>query len=152
VNTLHEHQGRLDDFLTGDTKGSRVLPYLAKLSAHFTQERQSLLAELESLTANIGHIKEIVSTQQNHARVSGLKEEVSLERLVEDALLMIHPGFERHEIQIRREYAELPAVVADKHRILQILLTAARNKEQPTPYGHILREVDELAHERWCSG
>jgi signal transduction histidine kinase len=107
---------------------------------------------LESLTANIGHINEIVSTQQNHARVSGLKEEVSLERLVEDALLMIHPGFERHEIQIRREYAELPAVVADKHRILQILLTAARNKEQPTPYGHILREVDELAHERWCSG
>lgn len=65
VNMLNEHQGRLDEYLATDTKGSRVLPYLDKLSTHFAQERQSLLTELESLTANIGHIKEIVATQQN---------------------------------------------------------------------------------------
>src|SRR5207248_458110 len=96
LNMLHEHQGRLDEYLANDIKGSRVLPYLAMLGALFTQERQSLLGELESLTANIGHIKEIVATQQNHARVSGLKEKVSIEGLIEDAVRMIHPGFERH--------------------------------------------------------
>src|ERR1017187_3706624 len=130
VNMLYEHQGRLDEYLANDAKGSRVLPYLAKLGTHFTQERQSLLAELESLTANIGHIKEIVATQQNHARVSGLNEEASIEGLIEDAVRMIHPGFERHEIQIRREFAELPAVVADKHRVLQILLNLLNNAKR----------------------
>jgi len=130
VNMLNEHQGRLDEYLTTDTKGSRVLPYLDKLSTHFAQERQSLLTELESLTANIGHIKEIVATQQNHARVSGLNEEVSIEGLIEDAFRMIHPGFERHEIQIRREFAWLPPVVADKHRILQILLNLLNNAKR----------------------
>jgi signal transduction histidine kinase len=130
VNMLQEHRGRLDEYLADDTKGSRVLPYLAKLSAHFTQERLSLLAELESLMANIGHIKEIVATQQNHARISGLNEEVSIEGLIEDAFRMIHPGLERHQIQIRREFAGLPAMVADKHRILQILLNLLNNAKR----------------------
>jgi signal transduction histidine kinase len=130
VNMLHEHKGGLDRYLASDPKGSHVLPYLAKLSSHFTQERQSLLAELESLTANIWHIKEIVATQQNHARVSGLKDEVSIEGLIEDAFRMIHPGFERHRIEIRREFAGLPAMLADKHRILQILLNLLNNAKR----------------------
>lgn len=130
VNMLHENQGRLDEYLARDTKGSRVLPYLAKLSAHFSQERQSMLAELESLMANIGHIKEIVATQQNHAHMSGLNEEVSIEGLIEDAFRMINPGLERHQIQIRREFARLPTVVADKHRILQILLNLISNAKR----------------------
>jgi len=136
VSMMQEHQGRLDEYLAGDAKGSRVLPYLTRLSAHFSEERRSLLAELESLMANVGHIKEIVATQQNHARISGLNEEVSIEGLIDDAFRMIHPGFERHRIQIRREFARLPPIVADKHRILQILLNLLSNakralKEKP---------------------
>ena len=127
---LQEHRGQLDEYLATDPKGSHVLPYLAKLTDHFTQERRDLLVELECLTANIGHIKEIVATQQNHARVSGLKESVSLEGLIEDAFRMIHPGFERHEIRIRREFAGLPPVVADKHQILQILLNLLNNAKR----------------------
>ena len=43
---------------------------------------------------------------------------------------MINPGLERHQIQIRREFARLPPVVADKHRILQILLNLISNAKR----------------------
>ena len=131
VNMLNEHQGRLDEYLATDTKGSRVLPYLARLSSHFSQERQGMLAELESLMANIEHIKEIVATQQNHARMSGMNEEVSIEGLIEGRVSYeFTRGVERHRIEIRREFAGLPAVVADKHRILQILLNLLSNAKR----------------------
>jgi signal transduction histidine kinase len=130
VNMLHEHQGQLDEYLANDPKGSRVLPYLSKLSGHLTLERRSLLTEMELLTGNLGHIKEIVATQQSHARVSGLNEEILLEMLIEDAFRMIDPSFERHEIEVRRDFAGLPPMVADKHRILQILLNLLSNAKQ----------------------
>ena len=130
VTMLEENRGRLDDYLACDPKGSRVLPYLSKLSSHLSDERRSMLAELESLNGSISHIREIVATQQSHASVSGLKEEVSLEALIEDAFRMIHPGFERHEIEVRREFAGLPKIVADKHRILQILLNLLNNAKR----------------------
>jgi signal transduction histidine kinase len=130
VNMLHEHQGQLDKYLANDPKGSRVLPYLSKLSGHLTHERQSLLSEVELLTGNLEHIKEIVATQQSHARVSGLNEEISLEALIDDAFRMVDPSFERHEIEVRRDFAGLPLLLADKHRILQILLNLLTNAKQ----------------------
>jgi signal transduction histidine kinase len=130
VNRLHEHQGHLDEYLANDPKGPHMLPYLSKLSGHFSRERQSLLTEMELLRGNLGHIKEIVSAQQSHAHVSGLSQEVSLENLIEDAFHMIHPSFERHEIDVQRDFAGLPPLMSDKHLLLQILLNLVRNAKQ----------------------
>ncbi len=53
-----------------------------------------------------------------------------LEELIETAFRMIHPGFERHEIEVRREFAALPAILADRHKILQILLNLLNNAKR----------------------
>jgi C4-dicarboxylate-specific signal transduction histidine kinase len=127
---LQEHSGELPDFLKRDTKGQRVVPYLAKLGSHLEEERQIMLRELELLTGHIAHIKEIVATQQNYAKVSGLIEVISLPDLVEDAIRIVEPGLASDGIHLERDHEAVPPVAVDKHSVLQILLNLLRNAKQ----------------------
>jgi signal transduction histidine kinase/HAMP domain-containing protein len=127
---LQEHSSDLPDFLNRDAKGQRVVPYLAKLGSHLEEERQVMLRELELLTGHIGHIKEIVATQQNYAKVSGMVEVVCLPDLVEDAIRIVEPGLESDGICLERDHEAVPPVAVDKHSVLQILLNLLRNAKQ----------------------
>jgi signal transduction histidine kinase len=127
---LQEHASELPDFLNHDPKGQRVVPYLAKLGSHLEAERQIMLGELELLTGHLGHIKEIVATQQNYAKVSGLIEVIALQDLVEDAIRIVEPGLSKHGIQLERDHEAVPPVAVDKHSVLQILLNLLRNAKQ----------------------
>lgn len=130
VGMLEQHSEDLNTFIRHDPKGQRVLPYLANLGSHFQQQRLLLLKELELLTDHVGHIKQIVATQQNYTRVSGLIENISLGDLVEDALRILQSGFERHHVALLRDLEDVPRVDSDKHQILQILLNILRNAKQ----------------------
>jgi signal transduction histidine kinase len=92
-----------------------------------TKEQQRTITELESLRENIEHIKEIVAMQQNYARVSGVTETVNVADLVEDALRMNAGALARHEIALVREYAGVPTITVEKHKVLQILVNVIRN-------------------------
>ncbi len=127
---LDSHTDDLPAFLTADPKGQRIAPYLVKLSGHLAGERQVMLRELELLTGHVGHIKEIVATQQSYAKVSGLIEVISLPELAEDAIRIVAPSLERHEIRLERDYQPTPPVPVDKHSVLQILLNLLRNAKQ----------------------
>lgn len=127
---LQEHTGDLDRFVHTDPKGQRVIPYLVKLGNSFQEDRRVLLEELESLGTNVEHIKEIVATQQNHAKAVGLIDDILIEDLVEDACRIVQHGYERAEISLRREFEAVPRLSADKHQILQILLNLFRNAKR----------------------
>ena len=135
IHMLEQHSGDLPEFLTADPKGQRVIPYLAKLGDHFQSERDGWLEELELLSSHVGHIKQIVATQQSYAKVSGLIENICLSDLVEDALRILEPGLVRHGIKVERDFETLPTIAADKHQILQILLNLLRNAKQALKQG-----------------
>lgn len=135
IHMLEQHSGDLPEFLAKDPKGQRVLPYLAKLGDHFQSERDILLAELESLSSHVGHIKQIVATQQSYAKLSGLVENISLSDVVDDALRILEAGLVRHKIGVEREFEILPTIAADKHQVLQILLNLLRNAKQAVQEG-----------------
>lgn len=150
---LEEHSGDLPGFLTNDPKGQRVVPYLSKLGSHLQEERQATLREVELLTENVGHIKEIVARQQSYAKASGVIEVVPLADLVEDALRIVQTGMERHEIRMEREYEAVPPIAVDKHGVLQILLNLLRNakqaiKESDNPERRILIRINRWDDDR----
>jgi signal transduction histidine kinase len=130
IYMLEQHHGDLPEFLANDPKGRRVLPYLAKLGGHLQSERDGLLKELESLSSHVGHLKQIVATHQNYAKVSGLVENINLSEVVDDALGILEAGFVRREIKVEREFDILPAIAADQRQVLQILLNLLRNATQ----------------------
>ena len=125
---LQGRNGELGDFLTHDPKGRLVPEYLVKSSQLLAAERDELMAEMVSVGQHIEHIKEIVSMQQNYAKVSGVMEPVTPASLVEDALRMNAAALERHEVTVIQNIEEnVPQVMVDRHKVLQILINLLRN-------------------------
>lgn len=124
---LRDKGADLADFFTKDPKGKLIPGYIADLSKHLVSERQEALVELELLTKNIEHIKEIVSMQQNYARLAGFVEQIQAESLVEDALRMTTGSLHRHHIEVVRDYCKCPLVSIERHKALQILVNLIRN-------------------------
>jgi PAS domain S-box-containing protein len=125
---LREQNGRLAEFLTSDPKGKVLPEYLQTVTDQLSVEHKQMLAKMESLGQHIEHIKEIVAMQQTYAKVSGVYENLPLAPLVEDALRMNVAAFERHGIEVVREFSQdLPLVRLDRHKVLQILINLLRN-------------------------
>ncbi|HEY3861331.1 MAG TPA: PAS domain S-box protein [Verrucomicrobiae bacterium] len=114
-------------YLTADPKGRLVPGFVIQLARELRREHEFLRSEHDQLARNVEHIKEIVAMQQSYARVSGIIEIISLPALVEDALVMNSAGLGRHGINLVREFSDVPAVRADKHKVLQILINLVSN-------------------------
>ena len=134
---LREQNGKLVDFLTNDPKGKVLTAYIADLSQHLEEERLEARSEIDLLTRNIEHIKDIVAMQQTYARVSGTTEVLPTEALIEDALQLNVDSFTRHHIAIQRDFTAVPPVTVDKHKALQILINILRNAK------HAMDDADD---------
>ncbi|MEJ2200342.1 MAG: HAMP domain-containing protein [Desulfuromonadaceae bacterium] len=124
---LAAHRSNLPEFLTEDARGQQLPDYLIQLAPVLLEERDQLLHEARSLRERVDHIKEIVAMQQSYGRVSGLHETIAPTELLEDALKLNSGALTRHGIQVDKEYQDLPPIVTDKHRVLQILLNLIQN-------------------------
>src|SRR4029077_900005 len=81
----------------------------------------------ESLAKNIEHIKDIATVQQSYAGVSRFIEELSLANLVDDAIRINAESLARHQIEIVREFEELPPLQTEKQKVLQIVVNLVSN-------------------------
>ena len=127
VNLMNEHAAHLGTFITLDERGKALPGYLNKLVATLAQEKQGIAQELDSLTKSVDHIKEIVATQQSYSGVSSVIESVQVKDLLEDALRMNAGSIAHHQIDIVKEFAEVPSMLLDKHLMLQILINLIGN-------------------------
>lgn len=131
VAALIEEQGENFSTFVGTDPRGKMLPILVmKIAAALRTEQEQLIAEVESITGHIGHIKQIVSMQQNFAKVGGLMEPLNIASVVEDALKISAVMIERHGITIERDFEKVPLVMADKHKVLQIFVNVLRNAKQ----------------------
>jgi C4-dicarboxylate-specific signal transduction histidine kinase len=133
---LREHEADLGSYLSSDPKGRHIPAFLQQLAQHWVGQQQAVVKELESLRANIDHIKEIVAMQQTHAKVSGSAEFVNVSDLVEDSLRMNADALIKYEVEIVREFEEVPPISLEKHKVLQILVNLVRNAK------HACNELD----------
>ena len=128
VELLEGNRGNLAQFLSTAGRLDQVINFLKSLDQRLAFERKTALNELQELNTNIEHIKEIVVMQQSYARISGVTEKVKPTDLVEDALRMNAGALDRHGVQLVREYdPELPEIIVEKHKVLQILVNLIRN-------------------------
>ncbi len=124
---LTSRNGDLATYLTSDPNGQKLPGYLAKLGEFFVAENIELLREVDQLGRNIEHIKEVVAMQQSYAKVSGVLEDLPVDRLVEDAIAMNIGAFERHGVVVQKQFSPVPLIRVDRHKVLQILINLIRN-------------------------
>ncbi len=127
VALMQDHKADLGNFFTNDPKGRQLPDYFVSLATHLAQEQQEILQEINSLGKNISHIKEIVAMQQSYAKASGVLESLKITELVEDAIRMNNGAMARHQVKVVREMADVPPILTDKHKVLQILINLIRN-------------------------
>ncbi|QRN92794.1 PAS domain S-box protein [Archangium violaceum] len=124
---LREHRADLATFITRDPQGQQLPPYLIAVSGQLAEERDTLLKEMQSLAQGVEHIKSIVTMQQKHARAAGAVEQVAVPQLIDEALRLHAVSFERLAIRIVRDYADVPLIFVDRHKLLQILINLLSN-------------------------
>ena len=127
AKVLLEHQDDIGAFMTQDKRGREVPVYLKQLGEHLEQERLKVCKEMDGLTSNIDHIKEIVATQQTYAKKIGVIETVELPNLIADALRIHSGAYERHGITLVKDFEQLPPISVDKHKALQIIVNLFSN-------------------------
>jgi len=107
-------------------------------------EQSELITRMTTVGEHIEHIKEIVAMQQSYAKVSGVYENLPATELIEDALRINATAFDRHGIELIREFdKDAPAVCVDRHKVLQILINLLRNAK------HALDGVPEGQRNLW---
>ncbi|OJT21616.1 hypothetical protein BO221_27830 [Archangium sp. Cb G35] len=124
---MKEHLPRLSSFLTEDERGQQLPPYIIAVSERLVLERDALMTEVKSLSESVEHMKSVVSMQQENARFIGVVEQIQVARLLDDALKLHAQSLDKEGIQVRREYAEVPPVLVDRHKLLQILFNLLSN-------------------------
>jgi len=128
VRLLHQNSSDLGNFITNDSRGKQLPNFLMQLGKYLSNEQGLLLQEMDFVKTKIEHIKQIVATQQDYGRVSGVAEKVRVIDLVEDLLRIHKADLEEHGVNIQREYQpNLPEISVDKHKVLQILLNLTSN-------------------------
>jgi signal transduction histidine kinase len=130
VHLMNEHSADLGDFLTRDEKGKLLPGYLNKAVAALALEQQSVVEELGSLAKSVDHIKDIVATQQSYAGAASVVEAVQIRDLMEDALRMNVGAMTRHRVTVVKEFEDVPLLLLDKSRVLQILVNLISNAKQ----------------------
>jgi PAS domain S-box-containing protein len=124
---FHKHREDLGNYFSNNPKGKQIPAYLEKLAGQLVEEQRVAVAELDRLRENAMNAQQCVAVQQDLAKLSGITEEISVIELVEEALTLNHELLETSQIDVSREFHEIPQLIVDKHQVLDVMVDVIRN-------------------------
>jgi signal transduction histidine kinase len=129
VGVLEQNIDNLGEYVTRDERGKHLPRFLIDLSREMESEESVVLQEVTSLIGNIEHIKTVIATQQSYSKgiFGGVDEAVSLDSLLNDAIHVNTASMRRHAVEIIREFDDVPPIMIDKHKVLQIAVNLVSN-------------------------
>ena len=148
---IEENKLRMAEFFQTDDQGKHFPRLLKQLTNRLIKERECQLEEIDSLTNNINHIKEIVSMQQASTKRSGVLTRIVADELFEDAIKLNDSEWQWYTTKIVKDFSHKPTLNTRRHDVIQILVNLIRNSNQSietaeNEKGEIrlsIREVDE---------
>jgi signal transduction histidine kinase len=127
---LQQHQADLATFVATDERAKHLPVYLTQLAERLAVDQEVTLQELDLLRKNIDHIKEIVAMQQSYSKLVGVPERLAVAHLIDDALRMNASAFTRHGVNLKCDFEDVPEIIVEKHKVLQIVVNLLRNARQ----------------------
>ncbi len=126
-----QRQEDIGQFVSRDPRGKHLVPFLGELARSLGTQKTALQDELSALSQGIEHIAELVRAQQSYAGARGVFEKAGLAEQVEAALKICQQGLhESGDVEIVREFGDIPAVKIDKHKLMEILVNLINNAAQ----------------------
>lgn len=134
---------------------SDIPKYLKLLAAEMEQSREKLISEMISLSVHTNHIKNIIATQQRYAVTTGVREDVDIGLIIDDALSINTDLIEQQNIIVRKDYSGEQRFNTQQHKLLQILINlisnAAKVLTELNPEGHPKNEWSEIEIVTTCT-
>ncbi|MBN2312985.1 MAG: PAS domain S-box protein [Sedimentisphaerales bacterium] len=127
VQLVEEHKDDLGQFMTQADQGKKLPLFLAHLSKELVDEQTRCLEGLEALTKHIQHMADIIQLQQSHSKTKGLISATSIKELVDDAIQINAEVISRNDVKVERELVNIPRILLDRHKVLQILTNLISN-------------------------
>lgn len=128
LTLLEENQDDLTNYLKNDEKGKLFFPYFRKLTEHLEQQREGLQSELERLNSNLEHVNQVIAIQQSSGNLgANLLEKIRLEELLEDVIILFSNRMRRLNINLERQYGEVPLFLSAKTKIQQVVINCLKN-------------------------
>ena len=124
---LKENLDSIQDYLAKDPKGKKLPAYLAELAIHISGERKKILKDARQLAEYIAHMVSIISLQQSFGKAAGLTEITDIREIVEAAVTLHKAALTRHGITLERDFEDLPSILTDRNRVMQIMVNLIAN-------------------------
>lgn len=129
-NKLMEHlqTGDLNSFLSEDPKGKQMLDFFGNLIEQGEHENSTSSDYLEKIDNHLRHISDIIQLQQRYANGQPVEESFRIAATINDVLNMLGGSFKKRNINIIREVTDdLPPIVCDKNKLVQVLINLLKN-------------------------
>lgn len=156
MDTLRDVADDLGKFISTDPRGKHVYPLLDSLAQKLVDEQSRMVAEIDNLNEGIDHIKELVQAQQGYAGRAGVREVLVLADQIDSALsITSQTGSGDGQVEIVRQYGNVPSIAVDRHRLMEILVNLIQNARQSvaeagSPDARIAVRVTRPAEETMC--
>jgi C4-dicarboxylate-specific signal transduction histidine kinase len=127
TDLLDKKKENVHDFIYSDEKGKMIPRYLISLGHHLKSDLELQFEEINRMNSNIEHVKEIVSLQQSLSVKHGLIERVSSGELIERAISINSLAYDRHGVELVREFDPDVILEVNSIKVLQILTNLISN-------------------------
>lgn len=127
-------------FFENNKKGKLIPQYLINYTNKLQNHYELIDKELINLTQHLNHIKAVTEMQKTVSGVSGLIEKVYLPEIIDTALKMCGNVFVKNNINVIKEFNDLPFIMTDKSKLLQIAVNLLQNAKDA------LNECNYLVH------
>ncbi len=116
------------DWLRDDPQGRKVRPFLLALVEDFRRRNESLRRTAARVSSRVGHIVEIIRTQESFATAAGTREAVNLRLAINDAVRVLEDSLAKRGISVAVECALAPVeVVVLESKFHQLLVNLLKN-------------------------
>ncbi|MBE2213496.1 MAG: PAS domain-containing protein [Opitutaceae bacterium] len=126
-SVLEEHKADLSAFMTFDTAGQRLPVFASWLNSRLADERAQLLQEAQILLNCVEHVTDVVAEQQSYAAKIGSTKVLSPQLLMDSAVRLYACVLKQYGVRVEREYQDVPTVLAEKGKVLQVLVNLLSN-------------------------
>jgi signal transduction histidine kinase len=127
IHMMLDHLGELDTYLIQDAKGKLLPEYILKAIEFIVGEHTNAIMEISRLNNLVSHMKEIVKTQNIISGVSAVLEDVSLEEVIDTAIMFNKDELIKNHVDIEKNYLTIPKVFSDKNMLMQIFTNLIQN-------------------------
>ncbi len=126
---LAAHKDDLSHYVAEDERGIQVAEYLGKLIEELEIKYAKTESVVESISAGVAYVAEILSLQNAYAPGRNeLKEWINLNDLIKDALKIQESSLAKRKIMVEQKLDDRPLrLLIEKNKLMQVLVNFIKN-------------------------